>query len=159
MFWYTKSNATHDKIKMQDFLMPVNCICEQKVCPWTNDIIFLGHLFMGRSKMIFWKKVVPSLTTFIFTTQIRYWLHWLRCLARLNIKIYSLVTTLTTLIYMKNSLITDYADYTDIQGNMKNSSSLTSLTTLIFNIRWEIISLLTALTMLILKTTYKIVLS
>ena len=34
---------------------------------------------------------------------------------------HSLETTLTTLIHIKNSFITDYADNDDIQDNMKNS--------------------------------------
>ena len=38
-----------------------------------------------------------------------------------TLKIYSLETTLTTLIYIKNSFITDYGDNDDIQDNMKNS--------------------------------------
>ena len=33
----------------------------------------------------------------------------------------TLETTLTTLIYIKNSFITDYADNDDIQDNIKNS--------------------------------------
>ena len=32
-----------------------------------------------------------------------------------------LVTTVTTLICSKNSFISDYADYVDIQDNMKNN--------------------------------------
>ena len=31
MFRYAKSNAKQDKLKTQDFQMPVNCICEEKV--------------------------------------------------------------------------------------------------------------------------------
>ena len=38
-----------------------------------------------------------------------------------TLKMHSLETTLTTLIYIKNSFITDYADNNDIQDNMKNS--------------------------------------
>ena len=38
-----------------------------------------------------------------------------------SLKMHSLETTLTTLIYIKNSFITDYADNDDIQENMKNS--------------------------------------
>ena len=38
-----------------------------------------------------------------------------------TLKMDSLETTLTTLIYIKNSFITDYADNDDIQDNMKNS--------------------------------------
>ena len=30
MFWYTKSNAEHDKIKTPDFQVPVIYICERK---------------------------------------------------------------------------------------------------------------------------------
>ena len=38
-----------------------------------------------------------------------------------TLKMHSLGTTLTTLIYIKNSFITDYGDNDDIQDNMKNS--------------------------------------
>ena len=38
-----------------------------------------------------------------------------------TLKMDYLETTLTTLIYIKNSFITDYADNDDIQDNMKNS--------------------------------------
>ena len=38
-----------------------------------------------------------------------------------SLKMHSLETTLTTLIHIKNSFITDYADNDDIQDNMKNS--------------------------------------
>ena len=31
MFWYTKSNAKHDKIKIPDYQIAVNSICEEKV--------------------------------------------------------------------------------------------------------------------------------
>ena len=38
-----------------------------------------------------------------------------------SLKMHSLKTTLTRLIHIKNSFITDYADNYDIQDNMKNS--------------------------------------
>ena len=38
-----------------------------------------------------------------------------------TLNVHSLETTLTLLIYIKNSFITDYADKDDIQDNMKNS--------------------------------------
>ena len=53
MFWYTKSSAKHDKIKMQDLQIPVNCIREDKVYPSTNDNTFSGQLFMGKPMLIF----------------------------------------------------------------------------------------------------------
>ena len=43
MFWYTKSNAEHDKIKTPDFQIPVIYICEEKVYLWTYDIEFSVH--------------------------------------------------------------------------------------------------------------------
>ena len=52
-----------------------------------------------------------------------------------------LETTLTTLIYIKNSFITDYADNDDIQDNMKNSFITESPDYPVFNTRWEMISL------------------
>ena len=87
MFWYTKSNAKHGKIKIPDFQIAVNSICEEKVYLWTNDITFWAHLFMGRPMLIFFKKkVLPSLITSIFMTKIRHWLRWLSCFPRLYIK-------------------------------------------------------------------------
>ena len=47
----------------------------------------------------------------------------------------SLETTLTTLIYIKNSFITDYADNDDIQGNMKNSFIIEFTDYPVFNTR------------------------
>ena len=124
-------------------------LCEEKVYLWTNDITFLAHLFIGRHMLIFSKKVLPSLTISIFMTQIHHWLRWLSCFPRLHNK-QSLVSTLTSLIYMKiyfyhwlhwlphikdkihhwirwlrwltsNSYITNYADYADIQYYTKNN--------------------------------------
>ena len=89
---------------------------------WILRAPFHGEVFVD-----FFKKKVPSLTTLIFTTQIRYWLRWLRCFAKLHIKVNSLVATLITLIYTENSFITEFADY------------------LVFNSRWEITSSLTNL--------------
>ena len=65
MFRYTKSNAKRDKIKTLDFNIPVNCICEK-------EVYILRAPFHGEAYVDFFKKVVPSLTTFSFTTQIRY---------------------------------------------------------------------------------------
>ena len=79
------------------------------------------------------------------------------------------MTTLTTLIYMKNSLapttlttgtfqrtwkivVIDYADYADIHDNMKNSFITEFTDYLVFNTRWKIIWSLTTLTTLILET-------
>ena len=42
-------------------------------------------------------------------------------LRKTTLKMHSLETTLTTLIYIKNSFITDYPDNDDIQDNVKNS--------------------------------------
>ena len=58
-----------------------------------------------------------------------------------SLKMHSLETTLTTLIYIKNSFITDYADNDDIQDNMKNSFITQSPDYPVFNTRWEMISL------------------
>ena len=52
-----------------------------------------------------------------------------------TLKMDSLETTLTTLIYIKNSFITDYADNDDIQGNMKNSFITEFTDYLVFNTR------------------------
>ena len=100
--------------------------------------------FDGDAYVDIFRKVVPQLTIFNFMTQIRLWLRWLRCFARIHIKIVSIVTTLTTLI---NSFIKDYADYADIQDNTK-SSSITEFTDhLVFNTRFrESIPSLTTLT-------------
>ena len=54
-----------------------------------------------------------------------------------TLKMDYLETTLTTLIYIKNSFITDYADNDDIQDNMKNSF----ITVSFFITRWEMTSL------------------
>ena len=40
MFWYTKLNAKHGKIKILDFQIAVNSICEEKVYLGTNEITF-----------------------------------------------------------------------------------------------------------------------
>ena len=50
-------------------------------------------------------------------------------------KMYSLETTLTTLIYIKNSFITDCADSDDIQDNMKNSFNTEFANYPVFNTR------------------------
>ena len=157
MFWYTKSNAKHDKIKTQDFQISVNCTCEEKVYVLMTFILRVP--FHGKVYVDIFKKVVPSLITFNFMTQIRHWLRWLRCFARLHIKIHSLVATLTMRIYMKNSFITDCTDYADIQGNMKNKFITEFADYLVFNTRWELIPSLTTLTTQILETSCKIILS
>ena len=72
-------------------------------------------------------------------------------------KMYSLVTTLTTLIYIKNSFITGCAVNDDIQDNMKNSFNTEFANYPVFNTRWEMISSLTTLTTLICKATLKII--
>ena len=64
---------------------------------------------------------------------------------------HSLETTLTTLIHIKKSYITDYADSDDIQDKMKNSFIIEFADYPIFNTRWEMISSLTTLTKLIIK--------
>ena len=115
--------------------------------------------FHGEVYVDIFKKVVPSLTTFNFLTQICHWLRWLRCFARLNIKIHFLVTTLTMRIYMKNSFITDCTDYADIQGNMKNKFITEFADYLVFSKIWELISSLTTLTTQILESSCKIILS
>ena len=65
MFWYTKSNAEHDKIKTPDFQIPVIYICEEKVYLWTYDIEFSGYILMVRSMLAFLE--VPQLTTSLTT--------------------------------------------------------------------------------------------
>ena len=62
------------------------------------------------------------------------------------------------LIYMKNSFITDYADYVDIQDNMKNRFITEFVDYLVFNTSWELIPSLKTLTMQILETTCKTIL-
>ena len=72
---------------------------------------------------------------------------------------HSLVTTLTMLIYMKNSFITEFANYPDIQDNMKNSFVTEFADYLVFSTTRELIPSLTTLTTQILGTTCKIILS
>ena len=115
--------------------------------------------FHGKVYVYIFKKVVPSLTTFNFMTQIRHWLRWLRCFRRLHIKIHSLVTTLTLRIYIKNNLMTDCTDYADIQGNIKNKFITEFADYLVFNTRWELIPSLTTLATQILESSCKIILS
>ena len=62
------------------------------------------------------------MTKYIFTTQIRYWLRWLDVLQDYTKKTQSLITTLATLIYMKNSFI--YADFADFQYQMRNDFTI-----------------------------------
>ena len=63
------------------------------------------------------------------------------------------------LIYMKNSFITDYADYADIQDSMKNRFITEFADYLVFNTRRELILSLTTLNTQILETTWKTILS
>ena len=81
--------------------------------------IISGHLFMG-GLCCFFKKVL--FTNFFHFYDLDLLLTTLTTLFRkTTLKMDSLETTLTTLIYIKNSFITDYADNGDIQNNMKNS--------------------------------------
>ena len=101
MFWYTKSNAKHDKIKIPDYQIAVNSICEEKVYLWTNDITFWAHLFMERPLLSFSKKST-SITDYINFYDLDSALTTLTKLFSQTIhKKQSLVSTLTTLIYMK----------------------------------------------------------
>ena len=86
--------ARQDK---KDFQIALKSIFEEKVYLWANDITFWVHLFMGRPMLIFSKRVFSSLTTSIFMTQILHWLCWLKTIHKKQ----SLVSTLTTLIYME----------------------------------------------------------
>ena len=52
-----------------------------------------------------------------------------------TLKMHFLETTLTMLIYIKNSFITDYADNDDIQDNTKNSFITEFADYLVFNTR------------------------
>ena len=70
---------------------------------------------------------------------------------------HSLETTLTTLIHIKNSFITDCANNHDIQDNMKNSFITEFADYPVFNTIWEMLSSLTTLTTLICKTTLRII--
>ena len=65
------------------------------------------------------------------------------------------------LIHLENSSITDYAnnDGNDFQDNMKNSFVTEFADYPIFNTKWEMLSSLTTLTTLICNTTLKIILS
>ena len=74
-----------------------------------------------------------------------------------TLKMHFLETTLTTLIYIKNSFITDYADNDDLEDNIKNGFVIEFADYPVFNTKWEMISSLTALTTLICKTTLKII--
>ena len=102
---------------IQDFQISVTCTVFVK-----RNYMYLWHYilrvsFHGEVYVDIFKKVVLSLTTFNFMTQICHWLRWLRCFTRLHIKIHSLLATLTMRICIKNSFITDCTDYADIQGN------------------------------------------
>ena len=124
-----QAKIKHDK--MQDFQTPANCIFEEKVYLWNNNIIISGHDFM-EGLSCFYKKVLSSVTIFIFTAQICYWLPC-TLFRKTSLKMHSLETTLTTLIHIKNSFITDYAENDDIQDNMKNSFITEFADYLVFN--------------------------
>ena len=128
MFWYKKSNAKHGKIKIPDFQIAVNSICEEKVYLWTNDITFWAHLFMGRPMLIFSKKVLPSLTTSIFMTQIRHLLRWLSCFPRLYMKSNPQCLPWLHWFTWKYSFITDYTGYLILKTSWKKDLSLNSQT-------------------------------
>ena len=99
MFWYTKSNAKHGKIKIPDFQIALNSICEEKVYLRTNDITFWALLFMVRPMLIF---SIFSITDYINFYGSDSSLTTLTKLFSKTIhKKQSLVSTLTTLIYMK----------------------------------------------------------
>ena len=101
MFWYTKWNAKLGKIKTPDFQIAVNSICEEKIYLWTNDKTFWAHLFMGRPMLNFWKKS-PSITDYINFSDSDSSLTKLNNLFSKTVpKKQSLVSTLTTLIYIK----------------------------------------------------------
>ena len=110
--------------------------------------------FHGEANVGSFKKVAPSLTAIIFITQVGHWIRLLRCFARLHAKIHSLLTIPNTLIYMKNSCMTVFADYLvfNTRDYIQTSLIITALTTLIIMITWKIISLLTTLTTLIFNT-------
>ena len=78
-----------------------------------------------------------------------------RLFCKTILKVDSLEATLTTLIYIKNRFITDYADNDEIQDNMKNSFITEFADYPVFNTRWEMISSSTTLATLICKTTLK----
>ena len=133
-----KSNVKHDKIKTQDFQAPAICICEEKVYLWTNDIIISGHLFMGG--LCCFSRRSTSISDYIHFYDLDLLLTTLTTLFRkTTLKMDSLETTLTTLIYIKNSFITDYPENDDIQDNMKNSFITEFANYPVFNTRWEMI--------------------
>ena len=108
----------------------------------------LRALFHGRL-MLFFKKSA-SISDYIHFCDSKSLLTTLTTLFRkTSLKMLSLETTLTTLIYIKNSFFTDYADNDDIQENMKNSFITGFDDYLVFNTRWEMISSFTTLTTLI----------
>ena len=95
----------------------------------------LRALFHGRL-MLFFKKSA-SISDYIHFCDSNSLLITLTTLFRkTSLKmLLSLETTLTTLIYIKNSFITDYADNDDIQENMKNSFITEFDDYLVFNTR------------------------
>ena len=115
----------------------------QGTFPWEASVVFLKSTSIS-DYVHFYDS--DSLLT-ILTTLFR----------KTKLKMHSLETTLATLIYIKNSFITDCADNGDIQGNMKKSFITEFADYPVFNTRWEMISSLTTLTTLICKTTLKII--
>ena len=116
----------------------------------------LRALFYGRLMLFFEKST--SISDYIHFYDSDSLLTTLTTLFRkTTLKIHSLETTLTTLIFIKNSFITDYVDNDEIQDNMKNSFIPEFSVHPVFNTRWERISSLTTLTTLICRTTIKII--
>ena len=99
MFWYTKSNAQHSKIKIPGFQIAVNSVCEEKIYLSTNDNTFAP--FHGEAHIDFFKKST-SITDYINFYDSDLSLATLTKLFSKTIhKKQSLVSALTTLIYMK----------------------------------------------------------
>ena len=84
-------------------------------------MISLGHLFMAGLCCFSKKSTFISDCVHFYDSDLL--LTTLTSLFRKThtLRIHSLEATLTTLIYIKNSFITDYGDNDDIQDNMKNS--------------------------------------
>ena len=134
LFYILSRLVRNHIINHQDFQAPANCICEKKVCLLSNDIIISRHLFMG-GLCCFFKKST-SISDYIHFCDSDSLLATLTTLFRKTThKMYSLVTTLTTLIYIKNSFITGCAVNDDIQDNMKNSFNTEFANYPVFNTR------------------------
>ena len=94
----------------------------------------LRALFYGRLMLFFEKST--SISDYIHFYDSDSLLTTLTTLFRkTTLKMHSLETTLATLIYIKNSFITDYADNDDIQDNMKNSFTTEFADYPVFNTR------------------------